>query len=215
MLRDAQSSSPHSSDTRAWRRATRTALIERRLAQSAAERTAHHDAVTKSLEAALHSPAGRLIGFYWPFKGEYDVRPVARRLHASGARLALPVVVEKARPLIFREWAPGIAMTHGIWNIPIPANGEPVTPDILIVPLVGFDSQRYRLGYGGGYYDRTLAAMAVKPRTIAVGHAFSRLPTINPQPHDIPMDIILTESETIPLRCVRTEPSLSDPGGKP
>ena len=65
---------------------------------------------------------------------------MARRLHASGVRLALPVVVEKARPLIFREWAPGIAITDGIWNIPIPANGEPVTPEILIVPLVGFDS---------------------------------------------------------------------------
>jgi len=110
--------------------------------------------------------------------------------------LALPVVVEKAKPLIFREWWPGISMNHGVWNIPVPAAGEPVEPDALLVPVVGFDRRRYRLGYGGGYYDRTLAALSAKPRAVGVGFELSQLATIYPQPHDIPMDLIVTERRT-------------------
>jgi len=80
----------------------------------------------------------------------------------------LPVVVEKAKPVIFRERRPGMPMSHGVWNIPLPTGGEPVAPDVLLVLLVGFDRQAYRLGYGGGYYDRTLAALPAKPRTIGI-----------------------------------------------
>lgn len=109
-----------------------------------------------------------LIGFYWPFKEEYDPRDLVRSLHAKGTRLALPVVVEKAKPVIFRERRPGMPMSHGVWNIPLPTGGEPVAPDVLLVLLVGFDRQAYRLGYGGGYYDRILAALPAKPRTIGI-----------------------------------------------
>jgi hypothetical protein len=108
-------------------------------------------------------------------------------------RLALPVVVQKAAPVLFREWWPGIPMANGIWNIPVPAAGDPVAPDVLLVPVVGFDRQNYRLGYGGGYYDRTLAA-ATRPRTIGVGFELARIATIHPQPHDIPMDFVVTEA---------------------
>jgi len=181
-------------EVRLWRKAKRTVLIERRLAMPAAARSAHDKAITAALLQVLPSCSGRLIGFYWPFKGEYDPRPLVRSLHAGGARLALPVVAEKARPLIFREWWPGAPMTHGIWNIPVPAAGAPVAPDILLVPLVGFDGRRFRLGYGGGYYDRTLAALPVRPRTIGIGFELSRIATIHPQPHDIAMDLIVTES---------------------
>jgi 5-formyltetrahydrofolate cyclo-ligase len=135
-----------------------------------------------------------LVGFYWPFKGEYDVLPIARSLHARGTKLALPVVVEKGQPLVFREWRPDARLVPGIWGIPVPADGGVVEPDALIVPLVGFDQDGYRLGYGGGYYDRTLAAMRKKPLTIGVGFELAALTTIHPQPHDIPMDAIVTEA---------------------
>jgi 5-formyltetrahydrofolate cyclo-ligase len=95
--------------------------------------------------------------------------------------------------LIFWPWWPGAPMTQGVWSIPIPADGEPVQPDTLLVPLVGFDSENYRLGYGGGFYDRTIAAMPSRPRTIGIGFACARLATIYPQPYDIPMDEVVTD----------------------
>jgi len=97
-------------------------------------------------------------------------------------------------PLEFRAWAPDAKLVPGIWNIPVPADGAVIEPDALLVPLVGFDSEGYRLGYGGGYYDRTLASRRRKPLTIGVGFELSELPTIHPQPHDIPMDAIVTEA---------------------
>jgi len=179
-------------EVRLWRKAKRAVLIERRLAMSAADRAARSEAITAALLQALPSCPGALIGFYWPFKGEYDPRALVRLLHGQGMRLALPVVVQKAKPVIFRGWWPGSPMANGIWNIPVPAAGDPVAPDVLLVPVVGFDRQNYRLGYGGGYYDRTLAA-PTRPRTIGVGFELSRVATIHPQPHDIPMDQVVTE----------------------
>ncbi len=184
-------------EVRLWRKAKRTVLIERRLAMPAEERAAHSEAITAALAQVLPSCRGTLIGFYWPFKGEYDPRPLARSLYGEGMRLALPVVVEKAKPLTFREWWPGIPMVHGVWNIPVPAEGEPVSPDVLLAPFVGFDGRKYRLGYGGGYYDRTLAALAAKPRAVGVGFELSRIATIHPQSHDIPMDLVVTERRTL------------------
>lgn len=185
-------------EVRLWRKAKRAVLIERRLALSAAERAAHGEAITMALTKVLSFFSAALIGFFWPFKGEYDPRPLVRSLHAKGTRLALPVVVEKAKPLIFREWWPGMAMTSGIWNIPVPATGEPVTPDVLLVPMIGFDGQAYRLGYGGGYYDRTLGTLPTRPRTVGIGFGLSRMATIYPQPHDIPMDLVVTEQGLLP-----------------
>ncbi len=180
-------------EVRLWRKVKRAVLIERRLSMPDAERAVHGKAITEALLQVLPSPPGTLIGFYWPFKGEYDPRALARLLHARGIRLALPVVVEKSAPVIFREWWPGIPMASGVWSIPVPAAGEPVAPSVLLVPVLGFDRQNYRLGYGGGYYDRTLAAAATRPRAIGVGFEQSRIATIHPQPHDIPMDQVVTE----------------------
>jgi 5-formyltetrahydrofolate cyclo-ligase len=130
-----------------------------------------------------------------------------RSLHDLGVRLALPVVVERARPLVFREWWPGIRMVPGIWGIPVPAEGDAVLPDALLAPLVGFDARGHRLGYGGGYYDRTLAALPERPLVIGVGFEPSGMETIHPQPHDIPMDLIVTERRTFRVadaaaRCI-------------
>ncbi len=181
-------------EVRLWRKVKRAVLIERRLAIPAAERATQSEAIAAALLQVLPSRPGVLIGFYWPFKGEYDPRALARSLHAQGMRLALPVVVQKAKPVIFREWWPGIPMANGLWNIPVPAAGGPVAPDVLLVPVVGFDRQNYRLGYGGGYYDRTLAAAPTRPRTIGVGFELSRIATIHPQPHDIPMDQVVPQA---------------------
>lgn len=133
------------------------------------------------------------IGFYWPFQGEIDLRPLVGGFLALGAEAALPVVVEKGKPLEFWLWQPRVKLGRGIWNIPIPADRNLVSPAVLLVPLVGFDAAGYRLGHGGGYYDRTLASLVQRPLSIGVGYELGRLETIYPQPHDIPMDAIVTE----------------------
>jgi 5-formyltetrahydrofolate cyclo-ligase len=181
-------------EIRPWRKALRAELIAARIAAGPRRRRAWDAAITTQVVDGVPNLEWLLVGFYWPFKGEYDVLPIARSLHARGTKLALPVVVEKGQPLVFREWRPDARLVPGIWGIPVPADGGVVEPDALIVPLVGFDQDGYRLGYGGGYYDRTLAAMRKKPLTIGVGFELAALTTIHPQPHDIPMDAIVTEA---------------------
>lgn len=180
-------------EVRAWRKSERARLIALRVAVPMLQRRTRDQAITPILRAALPDLARRHVGFYWPFKAEYDPRPLARALHAEGAKLALPVVVERNRPMQFRPWHPGTRLEPGIWNIPVPAEGEPVEPDTLLIPMVGFDEAGYRLGFGGGYYDRTLAAMAQRPLAVGIGFEFARLASIHPQPHDIRMDVIVTE----------------------
>ncbi len=189
----------------AWRRATRSALIERRMAAPPAERRAWSAAIEPRLEAVIAETRARLVGFYWPFRAEFDPRPLVERLLAAGQRVALPVVVEPKTPMVFRPWSPGCKMTTGVWDIPIPDTEETVLPDLVMAPLVGFDGARYRLGYGGGYFDRTLAALSPKPFAVGIGFELGRLETVFPQPHDIAMDAVVTEaqafsSSTVPAR---------------
>jgi 5-formyltetrahydrofolate cyclo-ligase len=134
-----------------------------------------------------------VLGIYWPFRNEIDVREVAHRHIEAGGIVALPVVVEKNAAVQFWRWRPEVPMSRGMYNIPIPGEREVVAPEVLIAPLVGFDRAGYRLGYGGGYYDRTLAASAPRPRTLAIAFAEAELETIHPQPHDIPMTRIITD----------------------
>ncbi|WP_421989625.1 5-formyltetrahydrofolate cyclo-ligase [Roseococcus sp.] len=185
-------------DVARWRKAERERLIALRLAVDPQTRRQESEAIAAGLDAALGEVAGRIVSAYWPFRGEPDLRPWLERIHARGGRCALPVVVEKARPLVFREWTPGAALARGVWNIPIPAEGAEVVPEIVIAPVVGFDPGAYRLGYGGGFFDRTLAAMAVRPRVLGVGASRAAISTIFPQPHDIPMDAIVTERDILP-----------------
>jgi 5-formyltetrahydrofolate cyclo-ligase len=178
-------------EIRAWRKAERARLIAERMALRGEARTRHNAAIAKALGRLL--TPDMTIGFYWPIRGEYDARKLVAALLDQGARAALPVVVQKGAPLVFRDWHPGTPMANGFWDIPIPAEGEPVIPTTLLVPLVGFDERGYRLGYGGGYYDRTLARLPAKPLAIGVGYELAHLETIYPQPHDIPMRAIVTE----------------------
>ena len=176
-----------------WRKARREALIAERLALPADTRSAHSQAIADALDQLLGDVAGKAVSLYWPFRGEPDLRGWMETATARGAICLLPIVVAKGQPLIFRSWKQGEKLDRGIWNIPIPAEGEEMLPDIVISPLVGFDPQRYRLGYGGGFFDRTLAAHPGKPLVVGVGYSSQHIPTIHPQWHDIPMQAIITE----------------------
>jgi 5,10-methenyltetrahydrofolate synthetase len=180
------------SDVARWRKAERERLIATRLAVSASERTECAMRIGQQLDRLIPSSPSTILSLYWPFKGELDLRPWMASAIARGIRVALPVVVAKATPLIFREWTPDARMERGVWNILFPADGVLVTPTHVIAPLVGFDPQGYRLGYGGGFFDRTLASLNSKPIAIGVAHPSAAIPTIYPQSHDIPMDWILT-----------------------
>lgn len=182
------------SDVRRWRKAERERLIAARLAVSADIRSAMSARIAEGLDRVIGDPAGRIVSLYWPFRGEPDLRPWMESINARGGRTALPIVIEKGQPLVFKAYKAGDRLEKGVWNIPIPAEGDPVYPDIVISPIVGVDPQNYRLGYGGGFFDRTLAAMPFKPLVIGIGYELQRIPTIYPQDHDIPMDRIVTEA---------------------
>jgi 5-formyltetrahydrofolate cyclo-ligase len=177
-------------DIKAWRKQQREALLKARV-QDPNERRQRSAPILEQLARELSR--AKTIGIYWPFRGEMDVRDLAHRHLEAGGIAALPVVVEKNAAVEFWRWRPEVPMTRGLFNIPIPGEREVVSPDVLIVPLVGFDRAGYRLGYGGGYYDRTLAASQPRPRTIAIAFAEAELETIYPQPHDIPMSRIVTD----------------------
>ncbi len=184
-------------DVQRWRKPERERLIMERLAVDAETRTLHARRIAERLDAVIGALAGRIVSAYWPFRGEPDLRDWLGHVSSRGGRTALPIVVEKHKPLIFRTWKNGERLEKGVWNIPVPIDGEEVCPDIVIAPLVGYDKAGFRLGYGGGFFDRTLAAMPKKPLVIGVGYAQAAIATIYPQPYDIPMDRIVTETETI------------------
>ena len=176
-----------------WRKAERERLIAARLAIPAETRGQWSNAIATGLDAVIGDVSGKMISLYWPFRGEPDLRPWMESVNDRSGRTALPIVVEKAQPMLFRAYRAGDRLEKGVWNIPIPAEGEPVLPDIVISPLVGVDPCRFRLGYGGGFFDRTLAALPRQPLVIGIGYPLQRHATIHPQPHDIPMDRIVTE----------------------
>lgn len=181
------------SEILAWRRNKRAELIDARMALAQAEHRDADAAIARRIDTCLDGVEPCLIGAYWPFRREFNVLPVLDRLIAQGFTIALPVVLGKGRPLEFRNWNRATKLASGVYDIPYPAEGAAVQPKMLIVPLVGFDDDGYRLGYGGGFYDRTLEAMAPRPFCLGVGFELGHLPTIHPLPHDIPMNAIATE----------------------
>jgi 5-formyltetrahydrofolate cyclo-ligase len=181
-------------ELRAWRKAERQRLLALRAGAAPAERREWGQKIEAALRAVLHERPGITLGVYWPFQAEFDPRPLIDWLITAGSVVALPVVVDKKGPLEYRAWRPGEKLVDGVWNIPIPESRQIVIPQAVLAPLVGFDRDCYRLGYGGGYFDRTLAALAPRPWAIGVGFELSRLETIYPQDFDIPMDLIVTEA---------------------
>jgi 5-formyltetrahydrofolate cyclo-ligase len=183
-------------DVARWRKAERQRLLAQRLALPASARADHARCIARGLDDLLGDPAGRIVSAYWPFRGEPDLRPWLEELRGRGAQTALPVVVAKGAPLIFRLWRTGDTLARGVWNIPFPVGGPEVQPHIALAPVVGFDAGCYRLGYGGGFFDRTLARLPASTIAVGVGYAEAEIATIYPQPFDIPMRHIVTERGT-------------------
>ncbi|WP_239024990.1 5-formyltetrahydrofolate cyclo-ligase [Rhodoligotrophos defluvii] len=181
----------------AWRKAERERMAAARLGMSVDERAALTRGIIAQLDEAAGAVPGLVISGYFPFRGEPDLRPWMVALVDRGVRVASPVVTQRHAPLSFRLWTPAAKLTRGVLGIPIPADTASVVPNVVIAPCLAFDSACYRLGYGGGYFDRTLASFREKP--LAIGVAFSRfqIETIHPQPHDVPMDKVVTERAVI------------------
>jgi len=186
-------------DVSRWRKAERTRLLAARQMMRVADRQAASAALASHLSDLIGDrmggAGGRVLSAFWPIKGEPDLRALMTGLHRNGVIIALPVVETRFAPLVFRQWTPETRMVRGDWNIPVPPpESERLTPEIVLAPLVGWDGEGFRLGYGGGYFDRTLGALTPRPFTIGIGLRAARIATIHPQPHDIRLDAILTEA---------------------
>jgi 5-formyltetrahydrofolate cyclo-ligase len=180
-------------DVKSWRKAERERLIIARESCDAETLALWRQRIDTHLWCAFPGLAVATLGFCWPIRGEYDARRLTERLRARGAVTALPVVVAPRQPLVFREWHPGVALASGPLGIPYPVSSETVVPAALLVPMTGWDEAGYRLGYGGGFFDRTLASLPRKPVVIGVSYELAKLKTIRPQSWDIPMDWVVTE----------------------
>lgn len=179
-------------ELKAWRKTERERLLAAREALAAPVVDALRRRIDAHLERAFPGLRGIAFAFCWPIRNEYDARHLAKTLREAGALTALPVVVAPRTPLVFREWHPGVALADGPLGIPYPAGSDPVVPTVALIPLNGWDEAGHRLGYGGGFFDRTLARPP-RPTAIGVGYELGRMRTIRPQAWDIPMDWIVTE----------------------
>ncbi len=180
-------------DVQTWRKAERARLIALREALDAATLDSWRRAIDAHLERGFPGLARSRLAFCWPIRNEYDARHLARRLREAGAVTALPVVVAPKAPLVFREWHPGVELATGPLGIAYPLRSREIEPQAVLLPMNGWDARGYRLGYGGGFFDRTLAALQKKPLVIGVAYEQARLETIHPQPWDVPMDYVVTE----------------------
>ena len=147
-------------------------------------------------------PSATVVSAFWPFRSELDLRPLLYRLHEAGQVIALPVVVAKRAPLLFRLWTPDTSLEVGGFGVSIPPESAPVVePDWLLVPLLAFDDKGYRLGYGGGFYDRTLAALRARKSifSIGVGYDDQQVGQVPRGPDDGRLDAIVTERRALIL----------------
>lgn len=197
-------SAKDSDDSPGFRAALRQEKIAARLAldpathaELSARLAAHLEPLLLAQAATLATPTTSTtptLAFCAPVRNEFDARPLASRLIRQGWRAAMPVVIAPAAPMIFRAWTPHAPMSRDRHGIPIPTAGEELVPDIVLLPLVAFDAAGYRLGYGGGYFDRTLVVQVPRPLAIGVGFELARAPSIHPQAHDVPLDAVVTEA---------------------
>jgi 5-formyltetrahydrofolate cyclo-ligase len=188
--------------TRAAKEKLRAAALARRDALSADERSAAAEALAaRALPFVLVPDA--IVAGYAPIRSEIDPSPLMHALATLGAQLALPLIVARDQPLQFRTWKPGAVLLHGPLSILEPALDAPdVNPDIVLVPLAAFDRRGHRLGYGAGYYDRTLTQLRRLKHVVAIGigYAMQEIETVPVQPHDVALDYVLTEASTFDCR---------------
>jgi 5,10-methenyltetrahydrofolate synthetase len=156
------------------------------------ERSVHLQQVLRVWLVGRHE---RSIGAYWPIKGEFDALPALYRWSEAepGRRIGLPVVDRETKHLRFHVWFPGCPMEEDAYGIPKPKDTAEFQPELLLVACVGFGPKGMRLGYGGGFYDRTLADLRPRPFTVGVGFMHGFVPWLQAEPHDVPLDAMLTE----------------------
>jgi 5-formyltetrahydrofolate cyclo-ligase len=184
-------------ESRAFRAALRRERIAAREALGADEQAEKSKDIRAHLQQFLRSHGPATVAFYWPIRAEVDCRPLIDDLLLAGWRACLPVIVAPATAMIFRSWTPDTPMASGHHDIPTPETGNEVVPNVVLLPVNAFDAKGYRLGYGGGYFDRTLAALATAGKTLplVVGVTFSLagVETIRPHAQDIQMNAVVTE----------------------
>lgn len=179
------------------RRTLRQTLLARRLAMSPADWAWRSGKVRAHLQAGFPQLSAMVVAFCWPQHQEPDLRPLIERWIIDGRpgfRALLPVVVGNELALAFRSWSPETVMVSDRYGIPTPAAGDFLIPEALLLPVNGFDSAGYRIGYGGGYFDRTLVSLCPRPLAVGVGFESARLDSIHPEPHDQPLDAMVTEA---------------------
>lgn len=183
----------------AYRRSLRRSLIERRQALPYEEYTRLSALLRAHLRAGFPQLSGMRVAFCWPVRQEPDLKPLLEEWIGAGSpgfTALLPVVIEENAALAFRSWSPGVPLAADRYGIPTPSSGDFIVPDALLLPVNAFDGAGYRLGYGGGYFDRSLAALDSthrRPLAIGVGFELSRVDSIRPEAHDLPLDAIVTE----------------------
>jgi 5-formyltetrahydrofolate cyclo-ligase len=180
----------------------RRAALAKRDALPAAERAAAAETIAKRM-FPVPIPPDAVVSGYSPMKSELNPVPLMRMLADLGAQLALPVVQGRGKPLIMRAWTFGAPLASGVWGIREPTADAPeVFPDIMLVPLAAFDRAGQRIGYGAGYYDMTIARIRAMKNVIAIGLAFAAQESDNipSEPHDAPLDLVLTEKDVIDFR---------------
>lgn len=158
------------------------------------DRPAKETALRERVSRWLAQADARSVGFFWPVRGEPDLRTTVAEWLAGDLRriAALPVIAGGI--LEFHQWSPDGMMQAGAHGIPVPAHGRLVQPDCLLIPCVGFDEARFRLGYGGGYYDRTFATLVPWPLAVGIAFEGTRVASIDPLPHDMQLDVVLTDA---------------------
>lgn len=182
------------------RKTLRRRLVTQR--EDMADRLARCTALQDVLRVWLLEREDSIVGAYWPIKGEFDPLPALHRWKEDGEltdqpqrrRIGLPVVNRTHRTLTFHAWYPGCEMEEDAYGIPKPKGTELLLPTLLLVPCVGYGPGGYRLGYGGGFYDRTLAVMQPRPYTVGLGFTEGFLDDFEPHPHDEPLDTILNDN---------------------
>jgi 5,10-methenyltetrahydrofolate synthetase len=183
------------------RNALRRQGVDRRLALSPEEHARLSANICAQLREHFPQLSAKRVAFCWPINNEPDLRPLIESwIEAQeqsgnpGFMALLPVVRAPRTPLGFRAWAPGCAMVIDSYGIPTPSSGEFITPEVLLIPVNAFDAASHRIGYGGGYFDRTLALLGRNVLSIGVGFELARVDSIHPQSHDVPLDAIVSEA---------------------